>query len=233
MAHKVGYSYFVGRLALYDENFVEAEKNLSYAFKRTPKSAAKNKRRIAQFLVCTRLNLGVIPTQYMLTKYNLSQFSDIVYAIKTVSTDAYLTTQPLPDRNRKVNSHASSQLREKLHPCISASLHPSLLRSFVCRAYCRCFSYHIDLHLALPMFHFAFIQAFSSGIRLAFAPENPFFGQPDSVNVALHRLVYNLPAALPLSLCLSVPISFSTDVDLLFSLFLAFQRVIFGASSWE
>ncbi|KAJ8904964.1 hypothetical protein NDN08_001476 [Rhodosorus marinus] len=83
MAHKVAYSYFVGRLALYDENYKSANKNLTYAFVRCPPSAKKNKHQIAQFLVCARLNIGVLPRMNMLKKYRLSQFMDIVTAARS------------------------------------------------------------------------------------------------------------------------------------------------------
>jgi hypothetical protein len=56
-------------LALYENDFITAEKKLNYALKACHKSAYDNKRRILVFLIPIKIFLGKFPSKDLLEKY--------------------------------------------------------------------------------------------------------------------------------------------------------------------
>ncbi|CAG0894758.1 unnamed protein product [Cyprideis torosa] len=83
LSHRITYMYFVGRKAMFDSNYKQADEYLSYAFIHCHKSCTKNKRLILLHLIPVKLILGVIPKQDLLQKYNLPQFSEVVTSVRT------------------------------------------------------------------------------------------------------------------------------------------------------
>ncbi|RVE75148.1 hypothetical protein OJAV_G00013860 [Oryzias javanicus] len=80
-AQKVTYKYFVGRKAMFDSDFKPAEEFLSFAFHRCHRSCQKNKRMILIYLLPVKMLLGHMPTQQLLRKYDLMQFSDVTKGV--------------------------------------------------------------------------------------------------------------------------------------------------------
>lgn len=83
MAHRVMFSYYVGRKAMFDAEYHKAEENLSFAFEHCLAASQKNKRAILVYLVPVKLLLGKLPTARLLAKYQLEQFSQVTEAVRT------------------------------------------------------------------------------------------------------------------------------------------------------
>lgn len=58
----VTYRYFSGRLCLFEDNFVDAEKNLEYALINCHKDAHKNRQCILRYLIPVKMYRGKLPT---------------------------------------------------------------------------------------------------------------------------------------------------------------------------
>uniref|UniRef100_A0A914EKZ6 PCI domain-containing protein 2 homolog n=1 Tax=Acrobeloides nanus TaxID=290746 RepID=A0A914EKZ6_9BILA len=82
MADKITYKYFLGRKAMFDSDLGLAERSLTYAFVNCPKTCRQNKRLILMYLIPVKMFLGHMPTQELLKKYELEQFSDVVSSVK-------------------------------------------------------------------------------------------------------------------------------------------------------
>ncbi|MED6216479.1 Enhanced ethylene response protein 5 [Stylosanthes scabra] len=79
---KVTYMYYTGRLEVFNENFPAADHKLSYALEHcNPKSEA-NIRMILKHLIPVKLSIGILPTNRLLEKYSLLEYSDIVQALR-------------------------------------------------------------------------------------------------------------------------------------------------------
>lgn len=76
----VTYRYYVGRKAMFDSDFKNAETYLSFAFVRCHKSSKRNKRLILMYLLPVKMLLGHMPRITILKKYDLMQFADIAKA---------------------------------------------------------------------------------------------------------------------------------------------------------
>ena len=61
-AQKVTYSYYVGRLAVFDDDYKRAEEHLTYAFEHRSRHSPRNKRLTLWYLVPVKLILGKRPT---------------------------------------------------------------------------------------------------------------------------------------------------------------------------
>ena len=61
-AQKVTYSYYVGRLAVFDDDYKRAEEHLTYAFEHCSRHSPRNKRLTLRCLVPVKLILGKRPT---------------------------------------------------------------------------------------------------------------------------------------------------------------------------
>ncbi|XP_069745626.1 PCI domain-containing protein 2 isoform X2 [Narcine bancroftii] len=81
MAQRVTYKYYVGRKAMFDSDFKQAEEYLSFAFLHCHRSSQKNKRMILIYLLPVKMLLGHMPTYQLLRKYDLLQFSDVTKAV--------------------------------------------------------------------------------------------------------------------------------------------------------
>ncbi|GAB6018913.1 PCI domain-containing protein 2 [Chamberlinius hualienensis] len=78
----VTYRYFVGRKAIFDSDYKTADECLTYAFEHCHVSSQKNKRQILIYLIPIKILLGYMPKAQLLRKYNLTQFEDVVQAVK-------------------------------------------------------------------------------------------------------------------------------------------------------
>uniref|UniRef100_A0A6U3NR12 PCI domain-containing protein n=1 Tax=Ditylum brightwellii TaxID=49249 RepID=A0A6U3NR12_9STRA len=80
---KVTYRYYVGRLAMFEDQYDVAEEHLDYALKHCYRGARGNKKRILNYLLPVKLLRGRLPTQYLLQKYSLHEFIPLVHGIRT------------------------------------------------------------------------------------------------------------------------------------------------------
>lgn len=83
LSQRVTYQYYVGRKALLDSDYAEAEKHLAFAYANCHPSSARNKKLILVNLIPVRMLLGILPQHEMLTINNLREFRPIVHAIRT------------------------------------------------------------------------------------------------------------------------------------------------------
>ncbi|NXE52517.1 PCID2 protein, partial [Dromaius novaehollandiae] len=81
MAQRVTYRYYVGRKAMFDSDFKQAEEYLSFAFEHCHRSSQKNKRMILIYLLPVKMLLGHMPTIQLLKKYDLMQFAEVTKAV--------------------------------------------------------------------------------------------------------------------------------------------------------
>ncbi|CAG0923690.1 unnamed protein product [Notodromas monacha] len=78
----VTYRYFVGQKLVFDGDFRKAAEYLTYAFERCLKTSVANKRKILMYLLPAKMILGQMPKLFILKKYNLEQFEEVVLAVK-------------------------------------------------------------------------------------------------------------------------------------------------------
>ncbi|XXG57070.1 hypothetical protein AAC387_Pa03g4317 [Persea americana] len=79
---KVTYMYYTGRLEVFNENFLAADQKLTYALKHCSPQSEANIRMILKYLVPVKLSIGILPTEWLLEKYNLVEYTDVVHALK-------------------------------------------------------------------------------------------------------------------------------------------------------
>lgn len=82
VSHVVTYRYYTGRLHLFDAEYIEAERDLSYCFHGCPRSHFRNKRLSLIFLVPAALMLGKLPKPQLLEKYRLPEYKEITIAVQ-------------------------------------------------------------------------------------------------------------------------------------------------------
>ncbi|KAB0341384.1 hypothetical protein FD754_018310, partial [Muntiacus muntjak] len=80
-AQRVTYRYYVGRKAMFDSDFKQAEEYLSFAFEHCHRSSQKNKRMVLIYLLPVKMLLGHMPTVELLRKYHLMQFAEVTRAV--------------------------------------------------------------------------------------------------------------------------------------------------------
>ncbi|XP_036105527.1 PCI domain-containing protein 2 isoform X5 [Molossus molossus] len=80
-AQRVTYRYYVGRKAMFDSDFKQAEEYLSFAFEHCHRLSQKNKRMILIYLLPVKMLLGHMPTIELLKKYHLMQFAEVTKAV--------------------------------------------------------------------------------------------------------------------------------------------------------
>eukprot|EP00035_Acanthoeca_spectabilis_P031708 m.15410 g.15410 ORF g.15410 m.15410 type:complete len:401 (+) comp4907_c0_seq1:41-1243(+) len=83
LADRVTYKYYLGRNALFQAKYDQANDALSYAFEHCHRASQHNKRLILVYLTPVKLRLGQLPTDALLEKYNLPQFVGIAQAVRT------------------------------------------------------------------------------------------------------------------------------------------------------
>jgi len=81
-AQLVTYRYYVGRKYMFDNSFKEAEEYLQYAFETCDRDVRENKRSILRYLIPVKMLLGQMPQGALLEKYDLTQFSGVMAAVK-------------------------------------------------------------------------------------------------------------------------------------------------------
>ncbi|KMZ70206.1 putative PCI domain-containing protein [Zostera marina] len=79
---KVTYMYYTGRLEVYNENFLPADQKLTYALKYCRSESEVNIRMILKYLIPVKLSLGILPSMWLLEKYNLLEYANVVQALK-------------------------------------------------------------------------------------------------------------------------------------------------------
>ncbi|URE16342.1 PAM [Musa troglodytarum] len=79
---KVTYMYYTGRLEVYNENFLVADQKLTYALMHCSPRKEANKRMILKYLIPVKLSIGILPKQWLVEKYNLIEYSEVVNALK-------------------------------------------------------------------------------------------------------------------------------------------------------
>ncbi|XP_054805525.1 enhanced ethylene response protein 5 [Prosopis cineraria] len=79
---KVTYMYYTGRLEVFNENFPAADHKLSYALEHCNPQSEANIRMILKYLIPVKLSLGILPRDWLLEKYNLPEYSNIVQALR-------------------------------------------------------------------------------------------------------------------------------------------------------
>lgn len=82
LAQQITYRYFVGRKAMFDSKYREADEYLSFAFQNCHRNSRKNKRLILTYLIPVKMLLGYMPTRRLLAKYDLLQFWDLTAVVK-------------------------------------------------------------------------------------------------------------------------------------------------------
>jgi len=83
VAQRVTYAFYVGRLAVFDDDFSVAEQHLEYAFRRCKSDSRRNKTLILRYLLPVKLLMGKMPTTNLLQKYGLGEYVDVVSAMKS------------------------------------------------------------------------------------------------------------------------------------------------------
>ncbi|BBM97295.1 nuclear mRNA export protein PCID2/THP1 [Marchantia polymorpha subsp. ruderalis] len=79
---KVTYMYYTGRLEVFNDNFIQADKKLWYALGHCDPSKDANIRMILKYLVPVKLSLGILPNEWLLRKYHIMEYNDIVQALR-------------------------------------------------------------------------------------------------------------------------------------------------------
>ncbi|XP_059433560.1 enhanced ethylene response protein 5 [Corylus avellana] len=79
---KVTYMYYTGRLEVFNENFPSADHKLSYALMHCNPRREANIRMILKYLIPVKLSMGILPKDWLLEKYNLVEYRDVVQALK-------------------------------------------------------------------------------------------------------------------------------------------------------
>ncbi|XVE70596.1 hypothetical protein DITRI_Ditri10aG0084000 [Diplodiscus trichospermus] len=79
---KVTYMYYTGRLEVLNENFPAADHKLSYALTHCNPLREANIRMILKYLIPVKLSLGILPKAWLLEKYNLLEYSNVVQSLK-------------------------------------------------------------------------------------------------------------------------------------------------------
>ncbi|XP_004287545.1 PREDICTED: PCI domain-containing protein 2 [Fragaria vesca subsp. vesca] len=79
---KVTYMYYTGRLEVFNENFPAADDKLSYALKHCNPLREANIRMVLKYLIPVKLSIGIIPNDWLLQKYNLVEYRNVVQALR-------------------------------------------------------------------------------------------------------------------------------------------------------
>jgi len=83
LAQRITYDYYVGRKAIFEDNFKEAADKLTFAFERCHRNSRQNKRLILIYLIPVKMLLGSLPCERLLLKYRLTEFKGIVKAVRS------------------------------------------------------------------------------------------------------------------------------------------------------
>ncbi|KAL6772454.1 hypothetical protein ACKKBG_A30295 [Auxenochlorella protothecoides x Auxenochlorella symbiontica] len=92
VSQRVTYKFYVGRLAVFDENFQEARESLEYALQHCHRGAVRNKAKILKYLVPVQLLLGRFPSAALVQQYQLQQYQPLMQAMRTGDMRLFDTT---------------------------------------------------------------------------------------------------------------------------------------------
>lgn len=83
-SEKVTYHFYVGRLAVFDDDYEGASEHLKYAFERCPRGSSRNKTACLKYLVPVMLSLGFVPSKKLFVKYKdaLKPYEEVCEAVK-------------------------------------------------------------------------------------------------------------------------------------------------------
>ena len=81
-SHQIVYKFYVGRQAMFENDYETASNYFDYAFKNCPARYKKNKKIILVYLIPVNMLRGYMPKQNLLLKYDLKPFVEIVNAVK-------------------------------------------------------------------------------------------------------------------------------------------------------
>lgn len=84
------YNFYLGRLSIFDGNYKKAQDALTFAFEKFPKSAWKNKRLILLYLIPIQAMFSKFPKPYLLQKYKLTQFAELLNSVKQGNLRAFV-----------------------------------------------------------------------------------------------------------------------------------------------
>ena len=81
-SHQIVYKFYVGRQAMFENDYETASTYFDYAFQNCPSRYKKNKKIILVYLIPVNMLRGYMPNQNLLIKYDLKPFAEIVNAVK-------------------------------------------------------------------------------------------------------------------------------------------------------
>ncbi|CAF0800664.1 unnamed protein product [Brachionus calyciflorus] len=81
-SHQIVYKFYVGRQAMFENDYNTAASYFEYAFQNCPNRYIKNKKIILVYLIPVNMLRGYMPKQDLLLKYDLKPFAEIVSAVK-------------------------------------------------------------------------------------------------------------------------------------------------------
>lgn len=81
-SHQIAYKFYVGRQAMFENDYNTAATYFEYAFQNCPNRYKKNKKIILVYLIPVNMLRGFMPKQSLLIKYDLKPFAELVTAVK-------------------------------------------------------------------------------------------------------------------------------------------------------
>ncbi|KDO57748.1 hypothetical protein CISIN_1g015089mg [Citrus sinensis] len=118
---KVTYMYYTGRLEVFNENFPAADQKLSYALINCNPQSEANIRMILKYLIPVKLSIGILPKDWLLEKYNLVEYSNIVQALRR--GDLRLLRHALEEHEDQCISCAGETRAPSLSKIVQENLH--------------------------------------------------------------------------------------------------------------
>lgn len=82
ITHQITFKFYVGRQAMFENDYNTAASYFDFAFQNCPNSYKKNKKIILVYLIPVNMLRGYMPNQSLLLKYDLKPFAEIVNAVK-------------------------------------------------------------------------------------------------------------------------------------------------------
>eukprot|EP01135_Chromosphaera_perkinsii_P002896 Nk52_evm7s230 gene=Nk52_evmTU7s230 len=83
MGQRVTYSFYLGRLHMFNGEYQQADEQLSFALQHCHRDSRANKYLICLYLVPAKLLRGSLPSRKLMQKYRLREFEGIVAAIRS------------------------------------------------------------------------------------------------------------------------------------------------------
>lgn len=81
-SHQIVYKFYVGRQAMFENDYNTAAGYFDYAFRHCPARYKHNKRMILVYLIPVNMLRGYMPNRQLLLKYDLKPFAEIVAAVQ-------------------------------------------------------------------------------------------------------------------------------------------------------